>query len=172
MVKYCKRNGVKPQLINGATADEQLDRIIGIIRANNLTRACVLVPYNTRSKALSSPNNEAKLSVEYVHDYFVSHGMLVEQKRNSKAGNIMTLDFKSSVPKVISWHCAKGLQFNDVFIPFCEVGYDEGMKKALYVALTRAYNRVYLGYTGQLNAELYPPVGSEEYAADVKIEQI
>ena len=172
LVRYCKRNGVKPQLIGGATFDEQLGTIMDTIRSNNLTRACILVPYNTSARASSSPNKDSKLSVDYVRDYFVAHGMPVELKKNSNLGDTMTLDFNSSVPKVISWHSVKGLQFNDVFIPFCETPYDDVMKKALYVAITRAYNRLYIGYTGQPNAEIFPPVGSEVYAGKTKIEEI
>lgn len=172
LVRYCIRNGVKPQLIKGNTFDEQLDTIIDTIRANNLTRACVLVPYNTTYRAMASPNKDPKLSVDYVANYFASHDMLVEQKKNSNAGDVMTLDFKSSVPKVLSWHSVKGLQFNDVFIPFCETTYDDVMKKALYVAITRAYNRLYIGYTGQPNSDLFPPIGSDVYADKTVVEVI
>lgn len=172
LVRHCKRNGTKPQLIAGSTFDEQLGTIIETIRRNNLTRACVLVPYNTTDSASFSPNKDPKLSVDYVVDYFVKHNMPVELKRNSKSGDTMTLDFKSSVPKIIPWHSVKGLQFNDVFIPFCETTYDLVMKKALFVALTRAYNRLYIGYTGQPNPELFPPVGSDIYAGKEEIEVI
>jgi len=172
LVRYCKRNGVKPQLIEGATVNEQLDAIIDTIKSNNLTRACILVPYNTPARAGSSPNKDVKLSIDYVCDYFVNHGMPVELKKNSYNGNMMTLDFNSSVPKVISWHSVKGLQFNDVFIPFCEKQYDDVMKKALYVAITRAYNRLYIGYTGQPNTDIFPPIGSDVYAGEIKIDEI
>lgn len=171
LVKHCKRDGVKPQLIVGATFNEQLDAIIETITINNLTRACVLVPYNTLSRAQNSPNKDSKLSVDYVQRYFASKGMPVELKMNSNIGDTMTLDFNSSAPKVISWHSVKGLQFNDVFIPFCETEYDDVMKKALYVAITRAYNRLYIGYTGQLNPEIFPPISSGIYgtAADLEV---
>ena len=172
LVRYCKRDGMKPQLIPGSTFDEQLGTIIDTIRTNNLTRACILVPYNTSARAGSSPNKDPKLSVDYVRDYFVAHGMPVELKKNSNLGSTMTLDFNSSVPKVLSWHSVKGLQFNDVFIPFCETAYDDVMKKALYVAITRAYNRLYIGYTGQPNPDIFPPVESGYYAEQASIEEI
>lgn len=172
LVRYCKRNGTKPRLIEGATFDEQLGTIIETIRANNLTRACILVPYNTEARAVSSPNNDRKLSVDYVGGYFASHDMPVELKKNSNLGNVMTLDFNSSVPKVLSWHSVKGLQFNDVFIPFCETDYDETMKKALYVAITRAYNRLYIGYTGQPNPNIFPSLDSGIYASTETIDVI
>lgn len=172
LVRYCQRNGTKPRLISGATFDEQLGTIIETIRTNNLTRACILVPYNTEARAIASPNNDRKLSVDYVGSYFASHGMPVELKKNSNLGDVMTLDFNSSVPKVLSWHSVKGLQFNDVFIPFCETGYDEVMKKALYVAITRAYNRLYIGFTGLPNPDIFPSQESGIYAETESIEVI
>lgn len=172
LVRYCRRNGVKPQLIEGATFDEQLSKIVEIINTNNLTRACVLVPYNTEATALGSPNKDRKLSVDYVQDFFVSRNIPVEVKKSSKRRDVMTLDFNSSATKIIPWHSVKGLQFNDVFIPFCETPYDEVMKKALYVAITRAYNRLYIGYTGQPNPDIFPPLDSNIYAGETQIEEI
>lgn len=172
LVRYCIRNGVKPQLIEGATFNQQLDAIIDIIKTRNLTRACILVPYNTDDSALCSPNNDGKLAVKYVQEYCVAKGMPVEVKMKTKTEDVITLDFNSSAPKIISWHSVKGLQFNDVFIPFCETGYDDSMKRALYVAITRAYNRLYLGYTGRPNPSIFPPVNSEIFARKTTIEEI
>ena len=139
LVNHCVRNGVKPRLIVGDTFDQQLDEIIRIVREQNLTRVGILVPYNTKKRALSSPNKDQKLSVEYVRDYCNKNGMYVEYKMNSNIGSQMELDFHASTPKVVVWHCAKGLQFNDVFIPFCETAYNDDKRRALYVSVTRAY---------------------------------
>ena len=61
LVNHCKRNGVKPRLIAGATFDQQLDEIIRIVKEQNLTRVGILVPYNTEYRALCSPNKDKKL---------------------------------------------------------------------------------------------------------------
>lgn len=172
LVKHCERNGVKPRLISGATFDQQLDEIIRIVKEQNLTRVGILVPYNTESRALCSPNRDKKLSVEYVRNYCNSHGMNVEFKMNSNYGDQMELDFHASTPKVVVWHCAKGLQFNDVFIPFCETAYDDDKRKALFVSVTRAYERLYIGYTGQPNPNIFPHVDSGLYSTTAKIEEI
>lgn len=172
LVRYCERNGEKPRLIAGNSFDEQLLAIIYTIRSNNLTRACILVPYNTTSRADSAPVGGANQSIGYISNFFAAHGMPVEVKMNSNLGNSMTLDFNSSAPKLLTFHSVKGLQFNDVFIPSCESDFDDVMKKALYVAITRAYNRLYLGYTGQLNPEIFPPVGSDIYAGKATIDVI
>lgn len=172
LVKHCVRNGVKPRLIAGTTFDQQLDEIIRIVHEQKLTRVGILVPYNTEYRALCSPNKDKKLSVEYVRNYCNTHGMNVEYKMNSNYGDQMELDFHASTPKVVVWYCAKGLQFNDVFIPFCETAYDDEKRKALYVSVTRAYERLYLGYTGQPNPEIFPQVDSDYYTTTAKIEEI
>ena len=62
----------------------------------------------------------------------------------------MDLDFHSSNPKIMTWWCAKGLQFKDVFIPGCDKNTDK--RAALYVAMTRCSERLYLGYTSRLSS--------------------
>ena len=47
LVRHCVRQGVKPQLILGATPQAQLDAIMDIIKTNNLTRVGILLPYNS-----------------------------------------------------------------------------------------------------------------------------
>ena len=69
-------------------------------------------------------------------------------------------EFDSAAPNLMTYHGAKGLQFETVFIPNCS---DPGSDKApLYVALTRTYSSLYIMYTGikpyfisQIPSELY-----------------
>ena len=60
------------------------------------------------------------------------------------------MDFSSTNPKVMTYHSAKGLQFENVFIPALESFYDDGgsSRKALYVAMTRTYKNLYIMYSG------------------------
>ena len=72
-----------------------------------------------------------------------------------------TLDFSTSNPKVMTYHSAKGLQFRDVFIPFCENSIvnksmlDRKTREPfypgpLYVAVTRAVDRLTITYSETL----------------------
>ena len=81
----------------------QLDRIIEIIKNKQLINVSVLVYYND--------------SVEIVRDYFISKGIPVEWKTKDN----MEFDFDSTNPKIVTWHCSKGLEFDDVFIPACGI---------------------------------------------------
>ena len=93
----CIKHGPKPRLIQTTS---QLDKIIEYVN-NGLIDVGILVYYNDQ--------------VTMIRDYFVSKGIPVQWKTH----DYMDIDFKSTSPKIITWHCAKGLQFNDVFIPCC-----------------------------------------------------
>ena len=142
----CIKHGPKPRLIQTTS---QLDKIIELVN-NGLTDVGILVYYNKQ--------------VTIIRDYFQSKGIPVQWKDKDD----MDIDFKSTSPKIITWHCAKGLQFNDVFIPCCGleeyrdyVSYDfEPMQErisALYVATTRPLENLYLLYTSNLAPALPIP---------------
>jgi superfamily I DNA/RNA helicase len=57
----------------------------------------------------------------------------------------------------MTYHSAKGLQFEAVFIPIVEkypVADTELDRKALYVAMTRTYRYLYVLYSGSLPSPL------------------
>ena len=102
--------------------------------------------------------------VTIIRDYLVSRGIPVQWKTRDN----MDIDFKSTSPKIITWHCAKGLQFNDVFIPCCGLNEFKNYvnwdidpmaenESALYVATTRPLENLYLLYTDNLAPKLPTP---------------
>ena len=58
-----------------------------------------------------------------------------------------TLDFESFLPKLMTYHSAKGLQFDVVILPMYVGAFDNESKKALYVAMTRSKHHLYLIYS-------------------------
>ena len=56
------------------------------------------------------------------------------------------LHFTNNLPKVMTYHSAKGLQFDIVIIPMFEGANTEEARKALYVAMTRTMHQLYLMY--------------------------
>ena len=172
IAKNCEKEGPKPRLFSGATIEQQLDEMIRIIKNNQLTRVGILVPMNTMETANRSLDTNARLSVEYVKNYLDSHGMPCEGKMHDDASDVMELDFKSPQPKVLTWWSAKGLQFNDVFIPFCENHYQDDRREALYVAITRGWSRLFIGYTGAINTSFLPPADSDYYEQVESINKI
>ena len=81
----------------------------------------------------------------------------VEFKYNDdESGNYVdTLDFSSSNPKILTYHSAKGLQFDTVILPMYAGANDEDSRKALYVAMTRAMHQLYIMYS---TPTLNPPL--------------
>lgn len=162
LVIKCKRDGVKPALIEASSFDAQLDRMASIIKNGSLTSVGILMPHNTKDKG--------KMSVEYVKDYLLGKGITCEFKYSADQSTSMDLDFHSSNPKIMTWWCAKGLQFKDVFIPGCDFAFTPDKRAPLYVAMTRCCERLYLGYTGRLNS-FFPDSSSSLYdnKSDVKM---
>ena len=96
------------------------------------------------------PRND---DVRRVYDKLTELGLNCEKK----VGRAMDLDFSTTNPKIMTYHSAKGLQFEAVFLPFVEkypVADTELDRKKLYVAMTRTYRYLYVMYSGSLPAPL------------------
>jgi superfamily I DNA/RNA helicase len=132
----CNKEGVnKPRLIECNSLNDQLDYIIDVVRAQNYLDVGILFPRN-------SDVLEAK-------KYFDSKKWGVEAKFGY-GSNSMDLDFKTDNPKLMTYHSAKGLQFEAVFLPMCNVG-EEKDRNPLYVALTRSYRDLFILYSNTLS---------------------
>lgn len=175
----CVRHGEKPRLIKATSFDGQLDRIIEIIHNRALTNVGILLRFNTKEKAYNKCRMAWK-SVEYVKDYFQGKGITVEYKYNINRDTDMDLDFHSSNPKILTWWCAKGLQFKDVFVVDCDCDYvSQGLSdkerrtyaSAWYVALSRTSERLYICYTGSLSNR-FPVTTSDLYSNPDRVSTI
>jgi superfamily I DNA/RNA helicase len=62
-----------------------------------------------------------------------------------------SLNFNSDNPKIMTYHSAKGLQFETVFLPMCTASDEERERKPLYVAMTRSYQDLYIMHSGNLS---------------------
>lgn len=163
IVDNCVRSGVKPQLIKSVTFDNQLDKVIDLIKHQSLTSVGILMPFNTKEKAFSYLGSE-KMSVEYVKDYFLSNGIPCEYKYDDLKETELDLNFHSTTPKIMTWWCAKGLQFKDVFLLncncLCKPEDIEDKRNAVFVAATRTSERLYVAYSGTLSS-FFPSADSD-----------
>lgn len=90
------------------------------------------------------PTNKA---VKYFSDCLIERGINNIEKKWSIGDSFWENDisFDNTKPKVLTFHSAKGIQFDNVIIPFLENDYPEGVcytnahkeAKAFYVAMTR-----------------------------------
>lgn len=151
--KCVKPGAEKPRLKKFNSWQEELDFIMNEIKTRNYGDVAILLPFNNVERAR---HRNAHRNVESVKAYFDSKSFNHEAKMSDDEGGVYDLDFDSELPKVMPFHSSKGLQFETVFIPFCDYPCHDGWfieryKNALYVALTRTYRNLYLTYSGNLS---------------------
>ena len=133
---YQSKETALPYIVAFKNDEAQIDAIVSLVEKKKMKSVGILVP-----------NNELVLST---NRKLSERNFSCELKYNSELekDNIVTLDFKSSLPKLMTYHSAKGLQFETVFLPFYEGTTDNDARKALYVAMTRTYRYLYVFYKG------------------------
>ena len=134
-----------PRFIEYNSSEDQIEAIHRIIKTNNMTDVAILLPHNDY--------------VKEVYDRLCSLGGNYEIRYNDKEdfrNSQDSLNFNSTNPKVMTYHSAKGLQFETVFLPYIENFDDTKIsdRKALYVAMTRTYRNLYVMYTDYLPSPL------------------
>lgn len=145
-IRRCVNEGTElPHIFQFSTENEQFDEIIKIVKNKN---------GGLNSVGILFRDNE---SMKRAYSYFTEHDLPTSMVIDSQA---IGEKFDSAAPNLMTYHGAKGLQFETVFIPNCS---DPGFDKApLYVALTRTYSSLYIMYTAikpsfikQIPSELY-----------------
>lgn len=142
---YKSKETAMPRFIEYNSSEDQISAIHRIIKHNNMSDVAILLPHNDY--------------VKNVYDKLCALGGNYEIKYNDKEdfrNSQDSLNFNSTNPKVMTYHSAKGLQFETVFLPYVE-NFDDSNdsdRKALYVAMTRTYRYLYVMYTGYLPCPL------------------
>jgi hypothetical protein len=119
-----------------------METIISIIHKKKLRNVGILLP-----------NNKKVIEALRV---LVEQNEPCDYKFNDKELNLRanTLNFRNSCPKIMTYHSAKGLQFETVILPFYQAPTSEDEIKAFYVAMTRTYRNLYVPYIAPLTAPL------------------
>ena len=139
-----------PYILAYDNIDNQLRAIKEIIDARSLSDIAVLLPRNTMVRDVGQKltdlgmNCEMKYSIKNTDDDGPQSFDLYDN-----------LDFATDNVKVMTYHSAKGLQFENVFLPCIEGLQDDvWWNKSLYVAATRTYKNLFLMYSGAMPAVL------------------
>ena len=82
-----------------------------------------------------------------VTEFLHSRNVFVEFKYTIGGESNEILNFRSSYPKVMTCHSAKGLQFDVVILPFFKGTTNDDERKTLYVAMTRTMESLYILYS-------------------------
>ncbi len=151
-ISCVKVGSEKPRLKKFMGWKNELDYIMNEISARNYTDVAILMPFTDPNKG---PKNNFHRNINDVSKYFEENGFAHEYKITSNGNNGLEIDFESSLPKLLSYHGSKGLQFETVFIPFCDFpGHDqwfiEKYQTPFYVGLTRSYRNLYITYSERI----------------------
>lgn len=138
---YKSEENEVPYILRYDSVEEQIKAIRDIVKRKDLTDVAILVPHNEIVKVIG--DNLNRLDVNFEQKYSDRRDFY-----NSKE----TLNFSTTNLKVMTYHSAKGLQFETVFLPMIEDFNDDSSssRKALYVAMTRTYRNLYVMYSNVL----------------------
>ena len=129
----CKNEGTElPKILQYNNLEAQFDAIIEIVKNRQFEDVGIFLRNNN--------------DLDRARSYFIRKGFLIEGKINRD----MDLDFSSPNPKLTTYHSSKGLQFEAVFIPNCNTT-DMDDANALYVAITRSYQSLFIMHSGDLS---------------------
>ena len=131
---YQSKERQLPFLLKYQNEQQQIEAIVKIVKDRSLTDVGIFMPDRT--------------SVERLHDMFKKNNVDIEVRYNKDGGSVDTLNFKTTLPKIMTYHSAKGLQFETVFIPMLPSIIQN--RSALYVAMTRTYHYLYMMYSGSM----------------------
>lgn len=131
---YQSKETAIPHIVSLADDDKHLETILDVIKKNKLKDVGILVPNNDQVLSLKAELESRHVPFEYKYTK--------EEKAHSN------LVFPSDKPKIMTYHSAKGLQFETVFLPYYQGASSEDDRKSLYVAMTRTYRFLYIFYSG------------------------
>jgi len=133
----------KPDIRKFTCVNEEIQAVANVIKQYNLKKVGIFVNSNP--------------SINNVRDIMSDNGI----ECNYKEYENVNLNFNNrSKPTILTYHSAKGVQFENVFVIHCgtrqvyatpDNDFDN-YQNALYVSCTRTTKRLFVFYTGQMNA--------------------
>lgn len=140
---YLSKESALPVFIGCESKHKQIERIVSLIKDNKYRNVGILVPENDLVLEVMNAFTTAKFVCEYKYNAGYNDSM-----------NKDTLNFKTERPKLMTYHSAKGLQFETVILPFYKGAKNTDERKSLYVAMTRTYRNLYVLYNGDIKEPL------------------
>ena len=153
-----------PLLYYAENFDDEKEKLYEMVRERQLMndRIAILFPQNRQVFGFAQGLREIGIEVE------------VPNKQNSKNNAHRTHDFTSNRPKLMSYHSAKGLTFDSVFLPrlvkrsFSWLS-DENVEKLLFMAITRATKWAYFSTAEDNPLEILYKLESLEESGTIKL---
>jgi hypothetical protein len=145
---YRNKEKTLPYFVQLPDFVSQMNAIVEIIKKNPDSSIGILLHSNSLVEQTCKQLHLAGISFEYKFQ--------IDSVSERKVyGN---LDFRTILPKVMTYHSAKGLQFDIVILPMYEGANSNDSRKSLYVAMTRTMHKLYVLYsTPELRSPLNVP---------------
>ena len=134
---YQNKEKSLPYIIYKNSIEEQVDAIKTIVGNNAGKSIGILLPSNELALNVSDELRKKNVGCELKY----STDMKIDTRY------VDTLDFATIMPKILTYHSAKGLQFDIVILPMYNGASDNESRKALYVAMTRTMHKLYVFYS-------------------------
>ena len=150
---YQSKERERPRFLMFESVVKQADAIVALITKNKWRNVGILLPSNNAVYEMYGYLRERHLVCESKYESKNSADQGNDEQHIPQASND-SLNFRSENPKLMTYHSAKGLQFETVILPMFVEAKSLAARKALYVAMTRTYRNLYVMYTGKLGAPL------------------
>lgn len=133
---YQNRESELPHFVYYDSEESQLVALIKLVNDNIHRSIGILLPSNADVLKVCESFKENNVSFEFKYNS--------DDDENRNENN---LNFKTLLPKIMTYHSAKGLQFDLVILPFYKGATDDEARKTLYVAMTRTMHSLYILYS-------------------------
>lgn len=136
---YQNKEKALPHFVYYDTLDSQLEAIGEIVSKNSDKSIGILLPNNKLIIEVFEAVENMDIQCEFKYTK--------ESNEQQEKDYADTLNFRSYLPKVMTYHSAKGLQFDIVILPMFEGARSDESRKSLYVAMTRTLHQLYIMYS-------------------------
>ena len=133
---YQNKETELPHFVYYDSEESQLDALMKLARENSHRSVGILLPSNPEVLRVCQFFKENNVPFEFKYNSDTEYGK-----------SINLLNFRTLLPKLMTYHSAKGLQFDLVILPFYNGATDDEARKTLYVAMTRTMHSLYVLYS-------------------------
>lgn len=134
-----------PLIIEFKNIEDEMKYIKNVIENEKWKKVAIILKKNCKVKQVYELMCDLEFPCEC--KYCVYKGTPQEEKKDN-------IDFSSDRPKILTYHSSKGLEFERVFLPQCDVienaridgTYNYNYREALFVAVTRASQTLIISY--------------------------
>ena len=141
---YQNKETELPHLIHFDNEQKQIEELLRLVKDNVGRNIGILLPNNPEVIRISQEFMDNDVECEFKYN-----------KGDNDFEYVDNLDFNTVLPKILTYHSAKGLQFDMVILPMYNGANDDESRKALYVAMTRTMHSLFVLYSTQ---SLLPPL--------------